>query len=99
MGPAPRPRVTTVKIDDLKFDALSASLGFTTLSSVAGLPLMGSLQTSIEVVVDAHDTLNLPFATLQQLFDLAKVVTRDKIKERHDRVLDGRKPEGRDLHL
>ncbi len=81
MGPAPTRLVSTVKIDDVKFDALSVSLGFSTLSTVVGMPLMGSLQTSIEVVADAHDTVNLPFGNLKTLFELGKIVTRDKIKQ------------------
>lgn len=81
MGPAARPSVTTVKIGDSKFNAVSVSLGMTTASSAGGLPLMGSLRTSIEVVLNAHDTVNLPFSSLKDLFELAKIVTRDKVKD------------------
>ena len=41
---------------------------------------MGSLRCSISCVVDIHDTQNMPFATLQNFFSLANIVTRDKIK-------------------
>jgi|SRR5579872_4741311 len=74
------PRVTTVQIDDVMFNSDSVSIGFTTQSNVAGLPLMGSLHTNVEVVIDAHDTDNLPFGSLQKLFELSKLVTRDKVK-------------------
>jgi hypothetical protein len=42
---------------------------------------MGSLQTNIRVWADFHDDTNLPHASLKKLFDLANVVTRDKIKD------------------
>ena len=75
-----QPRVTTIQVDDVMFQADSVSVGFTTQSSLGGLPLMGSLQTHIEVVVDAHDVANFPFDVLKKLFEMSKLVTRDKIK-------------------
>jgi hypothetical protein len=42
---------------------------------------MGSLVTNIRVLVDFHDDTNMPHATLKKLFDLANVVTREKIKD------------------
>jgi hypothetical protein len=45
------------------------------------MPQMGSLSCGIEVVVDIHDNQNMPFSTLKRLFELANVVTRDKIKD------------------
>jgi hypothetical protein len=75
-----QPRVSTVKIDDNKFDAESASVGFSTAVGTGGAPLMGTFLSSVEVVVDIHDVVNMPFSMLQTLFQLAKVVTRDKIK-------------------
>jgi hypothetical protein len=81
MGPAPQPRVTTVTIDGNKFDADSASMGFSTAAAVGGAPLMGTFLASVEVVVDIHDDVNMPFSMLRDLFELAKIVTRDKIKD------------------
>src|SRR5712692_9735426 len=75
------PLVTTVTIDGDKFDATSVSVGITTHTDAAGLPMMGSFQPHIEVVVDIHDDKNMPFPILQKLFDLAKIVTRAKIKD------------------
>jgi hypothetical protein len=75
------PRVTTVQIDSNKFDADSASVGFSTAVGTGGAPMMGTFLSSVEVVVDIHDTVNLPFSMLQDLFELAKIVTRDKIKQ------------------
>src|SRR5260370_22482612 len=45
------------------------------------MPEMGSLTSSIRVWVDFHDDVNMPNGTLKGLFDLANVVTRDKIKD------------------
>jgi len=75
------PSVTTVTIDGDKFDALSASVSFSTASDNAGMPMMGSFNSSIEVIVDLHDNKNLPFSTVKKLFELSKVVTKDKIKD------------------
>lgn len=77
----PQPSNTTVTIDGAKFNAMSASLSLATKSDHAGMPLMGSLNIAIEVIVDLHDNKNIPFAIVKKLFELANVVTRDKIKE------------------
>ena len=42
---------------------------------------MGSLQTSIRVFADLHDDRNLPHSAVKQFFNLANVVTLDKIKD------------------
>jgi len=76
-----QPSVTTVSIDGDKFDALSASVSFATQSDRAGLPIMGSFHASIDFIIDLHDNKNLPFSTLKKLFELAKVVTKDKVKD------------------
>jgi hypothetical protein len=76
----PQPSNATVTIDGQKFNAVSAHLGIDTNHDDFGLPLMGSLRCSISCVVDMHDTQNMPYATLQNLFSLANIVTRDKIK-------------------
>lgn len=75
------PSVTTVTIDGQKFNALSASVSLATASDQAGMPQMGSLHCGIDIVVDIHDKDNLPFSTIKKLFELANVVTRDKIKD------------------
>jgi hypothetical protein len=41
---------------------------------------MGSLNTAIRVWADFHDDQNLPFSAIKKIFDLANVVTQDKIK-------------------
>jgi hypothetical protein len=78
---AAAPYRCTVTIDGTKFNAVSAIVAFKTDKDRTGMPQMGSLQTDIRVWVDFHDDANLPHASLKKLFELANVVTRDKIKE------------------
>jgi hypothetical protein len=72
---------TTVTVDGTKFDVLWASVRFFTQKDRAGIPEMGGLHTSIKACVNLDDDTNLPHATLRKLFDLANVVTRDKVKD------------------
>ena len=74
------PYRTTVTIDGLKFQAVTTSVKFNTNKDRAGVAQMGSLSTKIRVWADLHDDTNLPFSTVKHFFDLANVVTRDKIK-------------------
>jgi hypothetical protein len=73
------PLRSTVTVAGSKFDALASTVRFGTLKDRAGMPEMGTLSTAIKIYVDFHDDVNLPNSTLQQLFNLANVVTRDKI--------------------
>lgn len=75
-----RPWGTTVTIGDVRFNADSAGVNFATSTDRSGLPVMGSLRASVEVAIDIHDDVNMPFQSLKKLFDLANVVTRGKIK-------------------
>ncbi len=75
-----RPSVSTVTIDGNKFDVLTAHISLSTVHDDHGMPMMGSSRLAIECVADMHDEGNLPFSTLSALFQLANVVTRDKIK-------------------
>jgi hypothetical protein len=75
------PYRSTITIAGKKFDAVSTQVVFNTLKDRAGMPEMGSLSTSIRVWVDFHDDVNMPNGTLKELFELANVVTREKIKE------------------
>ena len=77
----PAPYRCTVTIDGTKFDAVTTSVKFGTEKDKAGMPQMGSLTTEIRVWADFHDDTNLPFGTVKKFFDLANVVTRDKIKD------------------
>jgi hypothetical protein len=74
------PSRCTVTIDGTKFDAVSTSFKLSTDKDKTGTAQMGSLNTEIRVWADFHDDTNLPNSTLQKFFNLANVVTRDKIK-------------------
>ena len=78
---AATPYRSSCTIDGEKFDCVSISVAFATEKDRAGMPQMGSLKTSIRCVIDFHDDKNMPYSTLSKLFDLANVVTRDKIKD------------------
>ncbi len=75
------PTRSTVTVDATKFDAISTKVAFKTDKDRVGMPQMGTLQTEIRVWVDFHDDTNLPHASLKKLFELANVVTRDKVKD------------------
>jgi len=77
----PSPYRCTVTIDGTKFDAVSTAVRFTSEKDRAGMPQMGSLLTAIRVVADFHDDKNVPFDAVKKFFELANVVTRDKIKD------------------
>ena len=78
---AASPYRCTVSIDGTKFNAVSAIVAFQTDKDRAGMPQMGSLETDIRVWVDFHDDTNFPHASMKKIFELANVVTRDKIKD------------------
>jgi len=69
-----------VTIDGTKFNAVTTSVKFNTEKDRSGVAQMGSLSTRIRVWADLHDDTNLPFSSVKQFFNLANVVTRDKIK-------------------
>ncbi len=75
------PSVSSVTIDGDTFNALSVHVSVSTIHGSVGMPSMGALACSMEVTVDMHDTENMPYATLQKLFNLASTVTRDSIKD------------------
>jgi hypothetical protein len=78
---ATSPYRSTCTIDGNKFDCLSISVSFATDKDRAGMPQMGSLQTNIRAYVDFHDDQNMPYSTMNSLFTLANVVTKDKVKD------------------
>lgn len=72
----PQPSNSSVTIDDMTFNALSVNLGVSTHHDERGMPQMGTTRTTIDCSVDMHDTGNLPYTTLQKLFELSHTVTR-----------------------
>jgi len=75
------PNNVTVTVDDVSFNAFSVHAGIEADHDHMGMPQMGSLRTSITASVDIHDTKNLGNKGIRKLFDLANIVTRDKIKD------------------
>ena len=75
------PNRCTVTIDGTKIPAVSATVTASTPKDSSGMPQMGGMQTNITVMVDMHDDNAVPNSTLQKLFTLANVATRDKIKD------------------
>lgn len=78
---AATPYRCTVTIDSTKFNAVASSVRFKTEKDRSGMAQMGSLSTSIRIWADFHDDTNLPNSALKKMFELANVVTRDKIKD------------------
>ena len=76
-----QPSRSTVTIDGNSFRALTTDFGISTENSGHGMPLMGSLACAIDLQVDINDTVNMPFTTLRKLFEMANIVTRDKIRD------------------
>ena len=73
------PRQVAVTIDGTRFDAFAADFQVYTRKDEIGQPEMGTQFTSVKVYADPHDTDNIPFSTLQQLFELSNIVTQEKI--------------------
>jgi hypothetical protein len=74
-----QPSNVTVTVDGNKFNAYSAHVGIETVHDHTGMPQMGVPKYIFECSVNAHDTDNLPYATLNSLFELANIVNKDKI--------------------
>ncbi|GGH07026.1 hypothetical protein [Silvibacterium dinghuense] len=75
------PSNTTITIDGTKLNAFSTNVGISSHTGVSGMPSMGSMICGLHFSADMHDTVNIPFTTVKQLFDLANLPTRDKIKD------------------
>lgn len=75
------PSNTTITIDGIKLNAFSTQVGLSTVADASGMPAMGSTVCAMDFSADMHDTTNVPFATVQKYFDLANLVTKDKIKD------------------
>jgi hypothetical protein len=77
----PEPCNTTVTFDGQKFNAHSSSFVVGTHHDGTGMPMMGTTQCAINVVVDIHDDQNVPFSVFKNLFDHSHSMTKDKIKD------------------
>jgi hypothetical protein len=76
-----QPNRSTLTIDGTKVNVVSSLVAFETDKDRTGMPQMGSLKTEVRVWIDFHDDQNLPNSSLKKFFDMANVVTRDKIKD------------------
>ena len=77
---AATPYRSTCTIDGKKFDAAEIYVALSTPADKSGMPQMGALKITIRVVADFHDDQNIPYGTLNSIFNLANVATADKIK-------------------
>ncbi|WP_419804492.1 hypothetical protein [Terriglobus sp.] len=74
------PNIASVTIGDASFRAVGVHFGVSTVhDGVTGMPMIGSVACDIIVLVDVNDRINVPFATLKNLFELATAVNRSKI--------------------
>jgi hypothetical protein len=77
---AATPYRSTCTIDGKAFDAVEIYFALSTPADKSGMPQMGALQITVRVVADFHDDQNLPFGTLNSMFNLANVATNANIK-------------------
>jgi len=71
----------TLTFDGEKIDVVEAIFSMHTSQDPTGMPMMQTLNTTVQVRIDLHDTQNIKFQTLKKLFDLSNVATREKIKD------------------
>lgn len=74
------PYNSTVTFDGTAFDAVELGVMLSTTPDRNGMPTMGSYTTKVRIILDPSDQQNLPFGTVQKLFNAANVTTADKIK-------------------
>jgi hypothetical protein len=75
------PGRVTATVDGTKFNVVDAEFVINTQKDQAGMPVLGTLDTSVRFRVDLNDDKNCNFQTLKKMFDLANVPSREKIKE------------------
>jgi hypothetical protein len=71
----------TLTFDGEKIDVVEAVFAMHTAADPSGMPMMQTLNTTVQCRIDLHDIQNIKFQTLKKLFDLSNVATREKIKE------------------
>ncbi len=76
------PNIASVTIGEDTFRAVGVHFGVSTLhDGVSGMPMMGTAACDIIVLVDMNDRINISFSALRNLFDLAFLVNRQKIRD------------------
>ncbi|HKQ93939.1 MAG TPA: hypothetical protein VJZ77_24985 [Blastocatellia bacterium] len=71
----------TLTFDGEKIDVVEAVFAMHTAADPSGMPMMQTLNTTVQCRIDLHDIQNIKFQTLKKLFDLSNVATREKIKD------------------
>jgi hypothetical protein len=71
----------TLTFDGEKIDVVEAVFAMHTAKDPSGMPMMQTLNTTVQTRIDLHDVENIKFQTLKKLFDLSNVATREKIKD------------------
>lgn len=71
----------TMTFDGDKVDVVDYVFSMHTAKDPSGMPMMQTLNTTVQVRIDLHDDKNIKFQTLKKLFDLSNVATREKIKD------------------
>ena len=75
------PGRVSVTIDGTKFNTIETFFAMGTQKDAAGMPVLQTLNTKVKVFVDLFDDQNFPFDSTKQMFDLANVPDRDKLKD------------------
>jgi hypothetical protein len=75
------PGRVSVTIDGTKFNTIETIFGVGTQKDAAGMPVLQTLHTKVQVWVDLFDDQNFPFDNIKKTFDLANVPDRSKLKE------------------
>jgi hypothetical protein len=63
-----------------RFDVEEAIVDVSTTPDLTGMPVLQSLKTVVHFTINANDQENIPFASIQKLFDLSNVPEENKIK-------------------
>jgi hypothetical protein len=73
--------LASVTIDGIpRFDVEEAIVEVSTRPDLTGMPVMQSLTTAVHFTINANDKENMPFGSIQKLFDLSNVPEENKIK-------------------
>jgi hypothetical protein len=75
------PYRVNLSYDGTAVSVVEANFIMNTQKDPAGMPVMQTLTTAVQVRIDLHDDQNIPFQTIKKFFDLSNVATREKIKD------------------
>ena len=75
------PSNASVTIDGLVVNTFSTLAGISSVVDGTGMPLMGSMATTLEFSADIHDQKAVPFDTVKKLYELCYLPTKDSVKD------------------